>query len=291
MDAAALLRRLSDVIDAHDWEALPGLLHPDFTCRLVHTGEVFDRDGWVRLNADYPGFQRLHLDDLVADGDRGVLRATVVGTGAAGDDELFAVASFATVRDGALVELVEVWADVGQQPPDGTRPAGSVPEPTERLRFRPMVRADVDAVTALLVDFDPMRGDRPPSTGDDAVRWIEWQERNYAEHGFGLWVLETHEGTFVGDCGLTVQDVEGTPHVEVGYHLLSEHRGRGYAIEAARAVRDHAASHGVEHLVALIRPDNTASQRVARGLGMEVERTAHVHGGDALVFGTHLGVG
>lgn len=124
MDTAALLTRLAEVIDAHDWDALPSLLHPGFTCRLVHTGEVFDRDGWVRLNADYPGFQRMHVEDLVADGDRGVLRATVVGTDEAGGDLLFAVASFATVRDGAIDGLVEVWADVDQQPPAGTRPPG-----------------------------------------------------------------------------------------------------------------------------------------------------------------------
>jgi RimJ/RimL family protein N-acetyltransferase len=164
-----------------------------------------------------------------------------------------------------------------------------LPEPTARLRFRRMTMSDLDDVTALLVAFDPMRGDRPPSTRDDAVRWIEWQERNHAEHGFGLWVVETHDGAFVGDCGLTVQDVEGTPHVEVGYHLLPAMRRQGYATEAARSVRDCAAAHGVAHLVALIRPDNAASQAVARRLGMEVERTAYVHGGDALVFGMRLG--
>lgn len=71
MDAATLLTRLAEVIDAHDWDGLPALLHPSFTCRLEHTGEVFDRDEWVRLNADYPGFQRLVVEDLVADGDRG----------------------------------------------------------------------------------------------------------------------------------------------------------------------------------------------------------------------------
>ena len=163
-----------------------------------------------------------------------------------------------------------------------------LPEPTDRLRFRQMVGDDLDAVTALLVAFDPFRGDRPPSTRDDAQRWIEWQERNYAEHDFGLWVVETHGGELVGDCGLTVQDVEGTPHVEVGYHLLPAMRGRGYATEAATAVRDCAAAHGVEHLVALIRPDHVRSQGVARRLGMELERTAHVHGGDALVFGMVL---
>ncbi|MDT0186377.1 GNAT family N-acetyltransferase [Microbacterium sp. ARD31] len=160
-----------------------------------------------------------------------------------------------------------------------------LPEPTARLSFRRMQMSDVDDITAMLVAFDPMRGDRPPSTRDDAVRWIDWQERNHAEHDFGLWVVETHDGDFVGDCGLTVQDVEGTPHVEVGYHLLPDQRGHGYATEAARAVRDCASAHGVEHLVAIIRPDNAPSQAVARRLGMEVERTAYVHGTDALVFG------
>lgn len=122
MDAATLLTRLADVIDAHDWDALPALLHDDFTCRLVHTGEVFDRAAWVRLNADYPGFQRMHVEDLVAEGERGVLRARVIGTDGDGRDQVFAVASFATVRDDLIVELTEVWADVDQKPPAGTRP-------------------------------------------------------------------------------------------------------------------------------------------------------------------------
>lgn len=123
MDTATLLTRLAAVIDAHDWDGLPDLLHADFTCRLVHTGEVFARDEWVRFNADYPGFERMHVEDLVADGDRGVVRATVVGRGDGGEELVFAVASFATVRDDLLVELVEVWADVDQQPPPGTRSA------------------------------------------------------------------------------------------------------------------------------------------------------------------------
>jgi RimJ/RimL family protein N-acetyltransferase len=160
-----------------------------------------------------------------------------------------------------------------------------LPEPTDRLRFRRMEPTDLDDMAAVLCAPDPYPHDRAGKTRDDVVRWIEWQERNYADHDFGLWVVETHDGTFVGDCGLTVQDVEGTAHVEVGYHVAPALRRRGYATEAARAVRDCAAAHGVEHLVALVRPENTPSQGVARSLGMEVERTAYVHGGDALVFG------
>ena len=124
METAAVLTRLVEVIDAHDWEGLPRLLHPDFECRLVHTGEVFGRDGWVRLNADYPGFEAMRREDLVTDGERGVLRASVTGVGADGERQEFAVAGFATVREGLVVELTEVWADVGQAPPPGTRPAG-----------------------------------------------------------------------------------------------------------------------------------------------------------------------
>jgi ketosteroid isomerase-like protein len=123
MDAAAVLTRLAEVIDAHDWDELPALLHGEFTCRLVHTGEVFGREQWVWFNADYPGFERMHVEDLVADGDRAVLRATVIGRGEAGEEQVFAVASFATVRDGLVVDLTEVWADVGQEAPEGTRQA------------------------------------------------------------------------------------------------------------------------------------------------------------------------
>jgi len=163
-----------------------------------------------------------------------------------------------------------------------------LPDPTARLRFRAMGMADLDDMTAVLSAFDPVPVGRPARTRDDAIRWIEWQVRNYAAYDFGLWVVETLEGDFVGDCGLTMQDVEGTQHVEVGYHVMPEMRRCGYAAEAAIAVRDCAAAAGVEHLIALIRPENLPSQGVARKLGMHVERTAYVHGADALVFGCRL---
>ena len=154
-----------------------------------------------------------------------------------------------------------------------------------------MRMTDLDDVTALLVAFDPMRGGPASrSNRDDAVRWIEWQERNHAEHGFGLWVVETHDGAFVGDCGLTVQDVEGAPHVEVGYHLVPRDapaglRHRGGPVRARLRGRPRGRPPRGPRPSGQRRP-----RRGSRGsLGMEVERTAHVHGGDALVFGMHLG--
>lgn len=118
--------------------------------------------------------------------------------------------------------------------------------------------------------------------------WIEWNRRNYLEHGFGLWVIETHAGDFIGDCGLTMQEVEGEWLVEAGWHVRTPARRRGYAAEAAGAVRAAAREGGVEHLIAIIRPDNVASQRVATKIGLALEREVHKDGGPALIFGADL---
>lgn len=119
--------------------------------------------------------------------------------------------------------------------------------------------------------------------------WIDWTLRNYAEHGFGLWVVETHEGAFVGDCGLTLQEVEAEWLVETGWHVCSDLRRRGYAAEAAASVVEAAGAAGIEELTAIIRPDNFASQAVATKIGMSLERQVHKNGGPALVYGLRLG--
>ncbi|GAA2220562.1 hypothetical protein GCM10010413_09790 [Promicromonospora sukumoe] len=114
------MERLAEVIDGHRWDELPSLLDPAFTCRYVHTGETFDGATWVRLNAEYPGFEHFRLEDCVVEGDRAVGRAHVTGV-VDGVVQHFEVATFITVRDGLIVEMTEVWTDVDQVAPEGTR--------------------------------------------------------------------------------------------------------------------------------------------------------------------------
>ncbi|MFC4629532.1 nuclear transport factor 2 family protein [Promicromonospora alba] len=121
MTAQEMMERLAEVIDAHRWDDLPALLHPEFSCLYVHTGETFDRDSWVRINAEYPGFQDFRLLDCIADQERAVGRAHVTGT-ADGGLQHFEVATFITVRDDLVVDMTEVWTDVNLTPPAGTRP-------------------------------------------------------------------------------------------------------------------------------------------------------------------------
>lgn len=139
--------------------------------------------------------------------------------------------------------------------------------------------ADIDLMADMLGDPEVMRFYPSAKTREQAARWITWNEENYAEHGYGLWIVETIQGEFVGDCGLTWQEVNGAPKLEVGYHVVTARQGLGYATEAAIACRDYARDVvGSPELVAIIHPENEASERVARKLGMH--RLADDHGGN-----------
>jgi RimJ/RimL family protein N-acetyltransferase len=161
-----------------------------------------------------------------------------------------------------------------------------LPEPTPRLRFREMTEDDLDAMAGMLGDPELMRHYPAPKTRDEALAWIRWNQDNCAQHGYGLWIIETHDGEFVGDCGLTWQPVEEERVLEVGYHVVVPLQQRGYGTEAARACLDLALGPiGESHVVAIMVPANRPSRRVAERLGMTLEQEAVVHGVPVVVYG------
>lgn len=166
-----------------------------------------------------------------------------------------------------------------------------MPPQSARLTFREMTPDDLDDMAALLGDPEVMTYYPRPKTRDEAAHWIEWNRGLYRTRGYGLWLLTTSDGSFVGDCGLTPQPVDGVTELEVGYHVVPALQGRGYATEAAAASRDFAcAVLGARRLIAIIHPDNRASRRVAEKIGLRAEKRATVHGGrDAVIYAAALG--
>ncbi len=80
-----------------------------------------------------------------------------------------------------------------------------------------------------------------PYTFDEArVRgWIDKNIERYKIFGFGLWAVCLKEtGEMIGDCGLTMQIINGSIKPEIGYHIRKDRQRNGYAKEAAIAVRD-----------------------------------------------------
>ena len=86
------------------------------------------------------------------------------------------------------------------------------PPPTPRLAFREMTHDDLDDMAGLLGDPEVMRHYPRPKSRDEALAWIAWNQRLYREYGVGLWLVTLRDsGEFVGDCGLTPQQVDGPP--------------------------------------------------------------------------------
>jgi len=146
---------------------------------------------------------------------------------------------------------------------------------TERMMLRQMERGDVD-VALMGIFSDPVAMRYYPNTKSrqEAEEWVRRVQESYRDHGFGLWVAVLEDsGEFVGQCGLTVQEVEGKEEIEIGYLFLRKSWGQGLATEAARAARDHGFHMpGCERLVSLIDPGNLASRRVAEKVGLTLER-------------------
>jgi RimJ/RimL family protein N-acetyltransferase len=163
---------------------------------------------------------------------------------------------------------------------------------TPRLTLREMADADLDDIAALLGDEDVMRYYPRPKTRDEARAWIALNQRRYHDHGFGLWIMNLRgSGEFVGDCGLTVQHVDGADEVEVGYHVRRSMQGQGYATEAAAAARDFARDVlGFRRLIAIISPLNVPSQRVAEKIGLTPEKRAVVFpdAGEQVIYAAAL---
>jgi [ribosomal protein S5]-alanine N-acetyltransferase len=140
---------------------------------------------------------------------------------------------------------------------------------TQRLILREMRPTDVESLHRLFSDPLLMRF-WPVFTYGETEQWVETTRRSYAQDGFGLWAV-TLKGSdeAIGDCGMVRHEVDGRVETGIGWHLLREHWGQGFATEAAQATRDYAFDNlGVERLVASIHPNNLASRRVAEKIGM-----------------------
>ena len=110
---------------------------------------------------------------------------------------------------------------------------------TERLFLREMKENDFDSLYEVLADADIMQH-YPYTFDENRVRnWIQRNIERYRIFGFGLWAVCLKEtGEMIGDCGLTMQFIDGKIKPEIGYHIRADKQRNGYAKEAAIAVRD-----------------------------------------------------
>jgi RimJ/RimL family protein N-acetyltransferase len=150
---------------------------------------------------------------------------------------------------------------------------------TERLTLRPLTVADVEFVFDLYSRFEVQRYiGAVPRVMDDRAEAIERIERwgSIDDPVQGVWAIVVRETARpVGMVLLKpipasgdVLPLQPSGDVEIGWHQHPDAWGNGFATEAASAVLQSALASGLERVVAVTNPANTASQRVARRIGM-----------------------
>lgn len=143
---------------------------------------------------------------------------------------------------------------------------------TGRLILRPWRESDLEPFSVLNADpvaMEFMRGQLDRAQSDALVRKISV---GMALNGFGLWAVEVKDGApFVGFTGLSIPSFSTrfTPCVEVGWRLLRDHWGHGFATEAARkSVELGFERFGLKEIVSFTTVANTRSRAVMERIGM-----------------------
>jgi RimJ/RimL family protein N-acetyltransferase len=160
---------------------------------------------------------------------------------------------------------------------------------TGRLVLRRLELSDAVFILELLNEPEFLRfiGDKGVRDLDNARDYIlKGPVDSYGRHGFGLYATCLYDGTPVGICGLVKR--EGLADVDVGFAFLSRHRSKGYAVESASAVLEHARRVlRLPRIVAITSPDNAASVAVLERIGLKFERMIRLaeHSPELKLFG------
>jgi RimJ/RimL family protein N-acetyltransferase len=163
----------------------------------------------------------------------------------------------------------------------------ATPLNTERLTLREFGADDVDDLYGLDSDARVMRyiGDGSVATRASVAGVVLRAAKYYRTYpGLGVWPAEERvTGAFIG--WFCLKYVPKTVEVEVGYRLLPDAWGRGYATEGARAlVRYGFADLGLSRIIGLTHPDNLASQRVLQKAGLRDAGWGNYYGRDLRLF-------
>jgi RimJ/RimL family protein N-acetyltransferase len=172
---------------------------------------------------------------------------------------------------------------------------------TERLLLRKPRREDAEALLDLVGDAASMIPiGSVPGGIEVAVEHLERWQRRWENNGMGPFlVVHRAGGNVIGRVGPLVwssatwetaalAEAGADAEIELGWAIQSAYWGRGYAPEAARAVRQWVYDErGVERLISLIDPANTNSARVAEKLDAEPTETVELFDGSPATIWVH----
>ncbi|KNY30313.1 GNAT family N-acetyltransferase [Pseudobacteroides cellulosolvens] len=156
---------------------------------------------------------------------------------------------------------------------------------TKRLYLRELLLDDKKELMKVLSNPASMEFYPHPFSEEEVENWIQWNIQNYKKYKHGLWaVILKEDGTFIGDCGITMQNIENEIVPEIGFHIIKEYCNMGYATEAALACKEYAFNDlNYPKIFSYTTIRNIPSQRVAEKIGMKVYKHFEKNGEKQIV--------
>ncbi len=146
---------------------------------------------------------------------------------------------------------------------------------TQRLILREINLDDAPFIFELLNSKGWLEfiGDRGVNSIEDAKNYItNHYLKSYKEHGYGSYLLKRKsDGAILGMSGLFNRPQ--LEDIDIGFALLPEHSGKGYAFEAASAILDYAIEVlEIERVTAITTFENKNSQKLLEKIGLHFEK-------------------
>ncbi|MEL7249763.1 MAG: GNAT family N-acetyltransferase [Bacteroidota bacterium] len=164
---------------------------------------------------------------------------------------------------------------------------------TERLLLRQFILEDAPFILELLNSPGWLRfiGDRGVHTEADATKYLE--ERlipSYREYGFGFYHVEQKgEQVPIGMCGFAQRPYLDLP--DLGFALLPDFTGQGYAVEASNACLAYGQQIGMKEVTAFTLPTNTSSLKLLERVGFHSPEPFSVPGDEEELLLLRRGLG
>jgi len=144
---------------------------------------------------------------------------------------------------------------------------------SERVLLRQWVKSDISSFIALNSDPHVTRYFPRTFSEQESKGFVAVMSSMIDEHGWGFWAAELKSSKeFIGFVGLNSPRpiMPFSPCIEVGWRLLKQHWGNGYATEAGKLSLAYAFDHlEVNEVVSFTTESNFKSRKVMERLGME----------------------
>lgn len=150
---------------------------------------------------------------------------------------------------------------------------------TDRLILRELTLSDTADLFKILSDKETMKHYPRPYTKEETKEWIGRSIKSYKNFGYGLWAVTLKKtDQFIGQCGISDQNIDGEKVLEIGYHINKNFQNNGFATEASRACLNYGFTKlGFDEIFIHTYIKNFPSVRVAQKIGMmkrkEYEKT------------------